>query len=384
MKLLVLSHTPHYLRGQKIVGFGPTVRELDHLARLFSRVVHLAPLYPGPAPASALPYRSGTLLRPLVPTGGESLPAKLGILARAPAFYALLRRELAAAEVWHVRAPANVALLAMLAFDFLPSRPCWIKYAGNWRPEGPEARSYTWQRKWLERPRHNLAVTVNGHWPNAPDHIFSFRNPSFENEELAAAGQGKRRLPAAGETLELLFVGRLDEAKGASRCIDILDLLRQRGIAARLELVGGGQESASLALQARAQGLQDQVALRGELPRPALAELYARAHFLLLPSYSSEGWPKVLSEAMAYGTLPLAGAVSSIPEGLQRAGAGRALPPLDVASFAATLGSYLEQPERFAEESLRAREAAADFTYDRHLAAVRELFEHRWKIQLLP
>lgn len=386
MKLLIVSHTPHYQRDGTILGFGPTVREIDHLTRLFSSVVHLAPLHrEEAAPASALPYRSGVVsLRALPPAGGDGLVAKLGILLGAPAFLRMLRHELKTADIWHIRAPANVALLAMLAFPWLPERPCWVKYAGNWRPDGDEAASYRWQRGWLARPRKNLVVTVNGSWPRDPAHVVPFRNPSFEAAELAEAGSEPRRLPASGEPLELLFVGRLDEPKGAGRALEILARARSLGIDARLSVVGTGPERSSFESRAEELGVGGETLFFGELPRAELAELYRRAHFLLLPSRSSEGWPKVLSEAMAYGALPLAGAVSSIPEVLAATGSGRALPPLDVPAFTAALREYLASPELFAVESLRAREAATDFTYDRHLAAIQELFEKRWKIQLAP
>lgn len=388
MKLVVVSHTPHHLRGGELVGFGPTVRELSHLARLFGSVVHLAPLLPQEAPASALPYGppagERVTLLPLPPMGGDGPLAKLGILARAPAFLRLLRRELRAADAWHLRAPANLALLAMAGFPLLPARPCWVKYAGNWRPDGDEAFSYRWQRRWLARPRRGLAVTVNGSWPGDAAHVFPFRNPSFTAEELAAAREGgDRRLPLGEERLELLFVGRLDEPKGAGRAIEILARL-ELGARARLTVVGSGPERPAFEALARGLGRERQVIFAGELARPELAALYRRAHFLLLPTRSSEGWPKVLSEAMAFGALPLAGAVSSIPQLLAAAGAGRALPPLEPAAFAASLAGYLADPSLFAAESRRAREAAADFTYDRHLAAVQELFETRWKLQLAP
>ena len=65
---------------------------------------------------------------------------------------------------------------------------------------------------------------------------------------------------------------------------------------------------------------------------------------MIFPSSCSEGWPKVLSEAMAYGVVPLAGAVSSIPQILAEVGTGRALPPNDVAEFASAVREYANDP----------------------------------------
>ena len=56
MRLLIVSHTPHYRAAGQLVGWGPTVRELDHLVELFDEVVHIAPVYDGQAPGSALAY----------------------------------------------------------------------------------------------------------------------------------------------------------------------------------------------------------------------------------------------------------------------------------------------------------------------------------------
>jgi glycosyltransferase involved in cell wall biosynthesis len=215
-------------------------------------------------------------------------------------------------------------------------------------------------------------VTVNGEWPNEPPHVRSFRNPSLTDQELAegrAAALAKPHPPP----LRLLFVGRVEEAKGAGRCVEILRRLRRGGVAAELELVGDGPERQALERRVSEGPDADAIAFRGRLPRPAIAESYARAHVLLLPSTASEGWPKVLSEGMAYGAVPVASAISSVPEYLARFGCGRALPALDVDRFAAELAIYVADRDLLRRESARAVESAEGFSYTRYLAAVREI-----------
>ena len=41
MRLLIIGHTSHYLCGDQIVGWGPTVKEVDWLAKSFDNVTHL-------------------------------------------------------------------------------------------------------------------------------------------------------------------------------------------------------------------------------------------------------------------------------------------------------------------------------------------------------
>ena len=64
------------------MGWGATVREIDHLATLFDEIVHLAPLYSGSPPGSALSYEATNVrVRPVTPAGGTSIFSKVGVLS---------------------------------------------------------------------------------------------------------------------------------------------------------------------------------------------------------------------------------------------------------------------------------------------------------------
>ncbi|MFN0036635.1 MAG: capsular biosynthesis protein, partial [Saprospiraceae bacterium] len=77
MKLTIISHTEHYLRDGQVVGWGPTVREINHLLEVFEEIWHVAVLHPGQAPSSSLPYVSDKIhFVPLRPFGGPRLTDK--------------------------------------------------------------------------------------------------------------------------------------------------------------------------------------------------------------------------------------------------------------------------------------------------------------------
>jgi glycosyltransferase involved in cell wall biosynthesis len=375
MKLLVVSHTPHYLKDGRVVGWGPTVRELDHLPEIFERVIHLAPLHYEMAPASALPYQSTRLeFRPLPPAGGGRLRDKLTILIRAPQYLGAILKAMRDVDAVHVRCPANISLLAIILLACVPRpRLRWVKYAGNWQPTTREAWSYAFQRWWLNKNLHRGVVTVNGQWPEQPKHVLSFLNPCLTEHELIGG-----REAAAGKELalpiRLLYAGRLETAKGVGRAIDVLYRLLQNGIAATLDIVGDGTERPTFEHQVAAYELDQVVTFHGWLVRSALNPLFAQAHFLIFPAASSEGWPKVLSEAMAHGALPIAGNVSSIPQYLNNFRTGRAYAPDNVAAFVEALTWYEKHPERWKEESAHGVQAAQQFSYAHYLQAVCRLF----------
>ena len=381
MRLLIVSHTPHYHAGDRVVGWGPTVRELGYLAELFDSVVHVAVGYSGPAPASALPYASDNVRVRLVrPAGGDTLRDKAGILTAYPAYARAIREELSQADAVHVRCPANVSLLALWLLSGAATPPYrWVKYAGNWQPEGREPRSYGLQRRWLAENRHRGMVTVNGRWPGQPAHVVSFYNPCLTDEEVvegSAVAAGKR----LQSPVELLFAGELNDGKGVGRVLRVALALQERGIPFRLRLLGDGPDRPRYEAWARENKLAG-TSFLGWVPRADVAGYYAAAHFILLPS-RSEGWPKVLSEAMAYGVVPVAAAVSSIPQILGETGAGVALPVDDVAGMAGAIAGYVAEPGRWAAASRAGAVAAHRFTYSAYQSAVAGLFSGTWGVRL--
>jgi glycosyltransferase involved in cell wall biosynthesis len=256
----------------------------------------------------------------------------------------------------------------------------WVKYAGNWRPNSKEAWSYTFQRWWLNKGLHRGVVTVNGRWPHQPKHVYSFLNPCLTHEEVESA-----RTVASSKELSppynLLFVGRVESAKGVGRFLKIAKELHRQGIPIKVDIVGDGPERKGFEAWTEANGLSSFVTFHGWLPKPALAEFYARAHFLVFPS-SSEGWPKVLSEAMAHGAVPIAGAVSSIPQILSETNAGLSFPSDDIHAFVQAILDFIDHPERWRAASQAGVSVAPLFTYEHYLEAVKQMFWDAWKVKL--
>jgi glycosyltransferase involved in cell wall biosynthesis len=373
MNLLIVSHTPHYLRDGELVGWGATVREIDQLGEIFDSVVHLAPLQVEKAPASAVPYASRRVrMRPVRAAGGVRFRDKLSILIAIPSYLQAMLAELRKADVVHVRCPANISLIALFLLSLLPyPRKRWIKYAGNWKPEGSEALSYRFQRWLLRRRWHRGVVTVNGEWPDQPSFVHTFLNPCLNHDELLEGRQlGIAR--QLGTPVRLIFAGQLETTKGVGRILMIIARLNELGVDATLDLVGDGKERSKFEQLACSLGIESQVRFLGWQPRSAMGQLYSRAHFILLPS-NSEGWPKVLSEAMAFGVVPLASNVSSIPQYLERFDCGKSLDPENITSFADAIGSYLKHPEEWKRESENGQRAAELFGYDNYLKAVQKL-----------
>lgn len=375
-KLVIISHTPHYKRADgTIVGWGPTVREIDYLSTLFESVTHLAPLYDETAPNSAIAYQSSRVtFAPVKPAGGDTLRDKLGILLNIPQYILAMLRLLPQADMVHVRCPANISMIAILLLTLSRHpRQRWIKYAGNWNPQGRESRTYTFQRWWLNKGWTRSIVTVNGRWQDQPSHVKSFFNPCLTQEELSEAASlaSQRSLTMP---VRLLYVGQLISAKGVGRVLEIAAMLCRREVNFTLDIVGDGAERAQFEAKTHELGIASMVNFHGWLPRTALNPIYASAHLMIFPS-ETEGWPKVLSEAMAYGVVPIASKISSIPQYLAEFDTGKAIPTEDLVGFTEAVIWYTERPERWQKASQNGMSAASLFSYANYLTSVEQLLD---------
>jgi len=117
----------------------------------------------------------------------------------------------------------------------------------------------------------------------------------------------------------VLGIGRLVEKKGFDVLLDAQDMLRKRGVASRLTLVGEGPERANLEKQIARLGLEEHVTLTGAMDQDSVRELLARASIFVLPCIIGEdgnrdALPTVLLEAQACGLPIVSTPVTGIPE----------------------------------------------------------------------
>ncbi|HEX5370429.1 MAG TPA: glycosyltransferase family 4 protein [Dehalococcoidia bacterium] len=118
-----------------------------------------------------------------------------------------------------------------------------------------------------------------------------------EEGEVAAA---RKRLGLKDEDFVLVTASRLARWKRVDRAVDAVALLRDQGIAARLLIVGDGEERTNLQEQTRNLGLQDRVTFVGAVPQADVQNyLWASDVFLSVNELSNVGNP--LLEAMIAG-----------------------------------------------------------------------------------
>jgi glycosyltransferase involved in cell wall biosynthesis len=151
----------------------------------------------------------------------------------------------------------------------------------------------------------------------------------------------------------ILFLGRLEPAKGVFELLAAGALLAPRFPALRLVLGGEGDADA-VRRRAAELGIGERVELLGWVGPQARDEQLARASVFCLPSHA-EGLPMAMLEAMASGTAVVASSVGGIPETIADGDNGLLVPPRDEAALASALGQLLGDDALRAQLARRAR-----------------------------
>ncbi len=359
MKLAIISHTEHYRHNDQIVGWGATIREINHLATIFDDIYHVAVLHEGEAPASSLPYTAANVhFVPLPPSGGSSLRDKWSVLAGAPKTIQTVREVLTRVDVFQFRAPTGMGVYLIPYLSWFTQKPGWFKYAGNWVQANPPL-GYRLQKLWLTT-FNRRPVTINGRWPGQPAHCLSFENPCLDEADIAAGKAALMQKDFSGK-LDFCFVGRLEDAKGVHRILEAFRSIHSERIGA-IHLVGDGPQRREY--EQLATNLPYPIVFHGFLDRTAINAIYAQSHLFLLPSTASEGFPKVIAEAMNFGCVPLVSDVSSIPQYIQD-GENGFLWKTDLSRFETVFQSIISNMDQINLNSMaiRAQQIAGKFTY---------------------
>ena len=146
-------------------------------------------------------------------------------------------------------------------------------------------------------------------------------------------------LPVDGPLM--LYVGRIERAKGVFDLLDAFAKVSAEHPEVRLALIGGG--SADEELGRRATVLGPRVIIGGQRPISEVPLWLGACDLLTLPSWA-EGTPNVILEALACGRRVVASEVGGIPDVVRNELQGTLVPPKAPEALAAALLGALRQP----------------------------------------
>jgi phosphatidylinositol alpha-mannosyltransferase len=176
----------------------------------------------------------------------------------------------------------------------------------------------------------------------------------------------------------LLYIGRLEKRKGVKYLLQAYELLTQDDPDLRLVIAGDGPDREKLELLTEDLKLPN-VSFLGYVSEDLKLELLAEADLLVSPAVYGESFGIVLLEAMATGTVCVAGNNSGYVDVMQSLGAVSIVNPHDSTEFARRLELLLydEQLRKLWEEW--SSEYVKQFSYDKIVDKYEELYEEALK-----
>lgn len=154
----------------------------------------------------------------------------------------------------------------------------------------------------------------------------------------------KRRLKKPAKEKTILYIGRLERRKGAKYLLRAFQLFSQDNPDVKLLIAGDGPDREKLELLAEDLKLKN-VSFLGYISEELKLQLLTEADILCSPAVYGESFGIVLLEAMATGTVVVAGNNSGYSDLMQGIGAISIVNPQDTGDFARRLHLLLYEAE---------------------------------------
>jgi glycosyltransferase involved in cell wall biosynthesis len=359
-------------------AYGPYVREIDIWADLFPELMIAAPLRKQRPPTDCQAFRGRNIkVKPRGEWGGVGTVAKLWAAARLPLTAVELWRALQYVDAIHVRCPGNLGLVGAFIAPIVSNRIV-AKYAGQWS-DYPAERSTFRLQKWVLRSRWwRGPVTVDGPAGGTRKHVIPFFTSVMDSSHRDRAQKASARRSTC-DPLHMVFVGRLSTAKNVDVLLDAVATARSKGIGVKCTIVGDGPEKTRLERHAATLGISDVTFFAGGLSFDSVMAAYEEADVAVLAS-QTEGWPKEIAEAMAFGLVCI-GSDCGLVSWMLGKGRGVLVPPRDAMRLADAIGGVAHAPAEHLQMGRRATLWARRYSIEGLRSALAELLAEQWGVK---
>lgn len=189
----------------------------------------------------------------------------------------------------------------------------------------------------ITAPSHFLAEMLKTQYPSIPVEVMRNPCPAIQTDPV----QVRKRGEDMGETLNLLFAGRLAPEKGIGELLELLQSTSQRPWT--LTIVGDGPERRGLEEKSNKFGLSNKVTFRGPIPHKDLQKWMPEFDAFIMNSLLYENAPLSLVEASAAGLALMVPNFGGMKEMAELCGNSYCFNPENTAAFISTLEDLLKR-----------------------------------------
>jgi glycosyltransferase involved in cell wall biosynthesis len=315
---------------------------------------------------------------PLSVPKGERLKRKLNMMPWVFRNGRIIWREVRRADAVHCPIPGDVGTVGMI-FALLLKKPLFVRHCGNWFVQRTAAeRFWKWAIERFGGGRNVMLATGGSSDPP------SQRNPNVEwiFSTSLRSDQLQKHEPkeiSGNGDLRMIIACRQEEKKGTDIVIATLPLILDQFPHATLDVVGGGSRLKELKEQACSLALDDRVTFHGKVQQAKVLELLRQAHLFCYPTSASEGFPKVVLEALANGLPVIPTKVSVLPQ-LIGTGSGILLEEASPSAMGAAVREIYSDGAKYRLMSTKAIETAREYTLENWRDQIGMALRKAWKV----
>jgi glycosyltransferase involved in cell wall biosynthesis len=380
-RLVVVSHKPCWRSGASPSGYatdGGFPIQVRSLAELFDTATVLVPVSSARTNTGELPLvgRNLAVVELTEPPGrglGRKLLFPFWFLGNAR----ILIREVWGADAVHAPIPGDIGTVGIILALVFHKR-LFVRYCGDWSRQRTAAE---WCWRWFLEAfaGGRLVVLATGGAVEPP----SRRNPAIRwvfsttlaESELNECAVNRNWKPSGQP--RLITVCRQEREKGTGVVIESLPLLLRDFPDATLDVVGDGEALREFRDLAGMRGVRGRVTFHGKVDHRTVLQRLQEADLFCFPTVSSEGFPKVVLEALACG-LPVVTTRVSVLPGLIGTGCGVLLDEVTPAAVAEGARLCLSDGARYRAMSGTAVRTARQYSLERWRDLIGEQLRAAW------
>jgi glycosyltransferase involved in cell wall biosynthesis len=369
MTFCIISHVSHYKEQNQYFAYSPYIIEMNVWLKHVDKVIIVAPLNKKDKSAIDSAYDIQNVdFKKVDDFDITSVKNLFKTIIVVPIILIQIYKAMKQADHIHLRCPGNMGLLGCLVQILFPKKKKTAKYAGNWDANAKQPFSYKLQ-KWILSNTFltkNMQVLVYGEWENQTKNIKPFFTATYTESEKIPV-----EIRSLNTKIKFMFAGTLSVGKRPLYTVQLVEKLKNEGYNVELSVFGDGKEKANLENYIQEKNIGKYIRLEGNKDKNEVKLAYQQSHFLLLPS-KSEGWPKVVAEAMFWGCLPISTSVSCVPNMLDNENRGLLL-TLDLEKDTKKIKQLLNNEEVYFQKAKNAINWSRLYTLDYFEAEIKKL-----------
>lgn len=369
MKFVIITQIQHKIKGHKKFSYAPYINEMKLWEKHVSNIHIVSPISNQKIDVNEIAYVKKDIdLIEIKEFNITSFKNLVVTLTRLPLIILKIYKEMKWADHIHLRCPGNVGLLGCFVQVLFPNTPKTVKYAGNWDPNSKQPFSYKLQ-KWLLSNTFltkNCKVLIYGNWPKQSKNIISFFTASYSENEIIPLES-----KSLSKQIKFIFVGNFSVGKQPLKSVQVVEQLHNKGYEVQLDMYGFGSQYEIVENYIQEKNLKKIIHLHGNQPKEIIKKAFQESHFLIFIS-KSEGWPKVVAEAMFWSCLPVATGVSCVPDMLDSGKRGAIIND-NVNEIVDIVESYFNDEQKYKLSLAKAKEWSQKYTTEKFDKAIAKL-----------